>query len=237
MGRFLTADPYQASGGPANPGSWNRYAYVEGDPVGFHDPAGLMARAPSQWGWANCGPNWIWDASLSGPCTDESIGGGGIGTGGGGGGGGDSFAPKDGARADLAKEPCYELLGFASAEAAQTWFDNRITFYNVYAGKLQVGRQGPIPGTPAPASTMGWGQININRDYSWSDFSKVPTHNGGTYDYLRYMNRSLGTNMTSDQLGALIIIHELGHQQSAPKHPSDGESAKEKRDIYDKCIM
>ncbi|HEY3444428.1 MAG TPA: RHS repeat-associated core domain-containing protein [Paludibaculum sp.] len=41
MGRFLSADPYQASGGPANPGSWNRYAYVGGDPVNFNDSAGL----------------------------------------------------------------------------------------------------------------------------------------------------------------------------------------------------
>ncbi len=45
-GRFLTPDPYQASGGPANPQSWNRYAYVHGDPVNFYDPAGLMASCP-----------------------------------------------------------------------------------------------------------------------------------------------------------------------------------------------
>ena len=25
VGRFTTADPYQASGGPGDPGSWNRY--------------------------------------------------------------------------------------------------------------------------------------------------------------------------------------------------------------------
>lgn len=42
-GRFLTPDPYIASGGQANPGSWNRYAYVEGDPVNYVDPTGLIA--------------------------------------------------------------------------------------------------------------------------------------------------------------------------------------------------
>ena len=47
MGRFLSADPYRASGGPAEPGSWNRYAYVEGDPVNFADPGGLQLRGPS----------------------------------------------------------------------------------------------------------------------------------------------------------------------------------------------
>lgn len=32
-GRFLTPHPYIASVGPTNPGSWNRYAYVLGDPI------------------------------------------------------------------------------------------------------------------------------------------------------------------------------------------------------------
>jgi RHS repeat-associated protein len=41
-GRFLSPDPYQPSAGPADPGSWNRYAYVGGDPVNGYDPAGLQ---------------------------------------------------------------------------------------------------------------------------------------------------------------------------------------------------
>ncbi len=40
IGRFLTPDPYQASGGPADPQSWNRYSYVIGDPVNYIDPRG-----------------------------------------------------------------------------------------------------------------------------------------------------------------------------------------------------
>jgi RHS repeat-associated protein len=44
-GRFLTADPYRASGGPAEPGSWNRYALVADDPINYSDRVGL-ARAP-----------------------------------------------------------------------------------------------------------------------------------------------------------------------------------------------
>jgi RHS repeat-associated protein len=40
-GRFMTPDPYVASSGPAEPASWNRYAYVEGDPVNYWDPGGL----------------------------------------------------------------------------------------------------------------------------------------------------------------------------------------------------
>jgi RHS repeat-associated protein len=40
-GRFLTPDPYEASGGASEPGSWNRYPYVGGDPVNFRDSRGL----------------------------------------------------------------------------------------------------------------------------------------------------------------------------------------------------
>ena len=45
-GRFLSSDPYEASGGAAEPGSWNRYPYVGGDPVNFHDPRGLQSETP-----------------------------------------------------------------------------------------------------------------------------------------------------------------------------------------------
>jgi RHS repeat-associated protein len=40
-GRFNTADQYMASTGPSDPGSWNRYAYVTGDPVNNYDSQGL----------------------------------------------------------------------------------------------------------------------------------------------------------------------------------------------------
>ena len=41
-GRFNTADPYQASAGAGDPGSWNRYSYVVGDPVNRVDPTGRV---------------------------------------------------------------------------------------------------------------------------------------------------------------------------------------------------
>ena len=47
-GRFLTVDPYEASGGPGEPGSWNRYSSVGGDPVNYADPLGLLA-TPVEW--------------------------------------------------------------------------------------------------------------------------------------------------------------------------------------------
>ncbi len=55
-GRFTSPDPYRASGGPANPGSWNRYAYVQGDPVNYWDPSGLKKRQIYWWGRYCTGP-------------------------------------------------------------------------------------------------------------------------------------------------------------------------------------
>jgi RHS repeat-associated protein len=45
--RFLTPDPYQASGGPAVPQNWNRYAYVHNDPINYLDPVGLQEADPN----------------------------------------------------------------------------------------------------------------------------------------------------------------------------------------------
>jgi hypothetical protein len=66
VGRFNTVDPYQASAGAGDPGSWNRYAYVGGDPVNFGDWSGLQRE--------NCGDAYAVDASLSGPCYESGGG-------------------------------------------------------------------------------------------------------------------------------------------------------------------
>ncbi len=42
LGSFTSPDPSGDSWDPANPGSWNSYAYVLGDPVNLNDPSGLV---------------------------------------------------------------------------------------------------------------------------------------------------------------------------------------------------
>jgi RHS repeat-associated protein len=45
LGRFYSPDPAGlAAVNPTNPITWNRYAYVGGDPVNFSDPSGLFGR-------------------------------------------------------------------------------------------------------------------------------------------------------------------------------------------------
>ena len=54
LGRFLTPDPYRASGGPADPQSWNRYTYTRGDPINRSDVTGLEDETPGD--IVDCGP-------------------------------------------------------------------------------------------------------------------------------------------------------------------------------------
>lgn len=42
VARFTGVDPFRGSAGPQSPQSWNRYAYVQGDPVNHRDRSGLM---------------------------------------------------------------------------------------------------------------------------------------------------------------------------------------------------
>ncbi len=41
-GRFTSVDRYRLGTRPESPGSWNRYAYVMGDPVNSTDPSGML---------------------------------------------------------------------------------------------------------------------------------------------------------------------------------------------------
>jgi RHS repeat-associated protein len=44
LGRFLAVDPAGDSAFPGNPRTWNRYAYVQGNPLRFVDPTGMYGR-------------------------------------------------------------------------------------------------------------------------------------------------------------------------------------------------
>ena len=55
--RFLTPDPYDGSMDPEAPQSFNRYAYVAGDPANGNDPSGLVIP-----GWGQTWRNWINEA-------------------------------------------------------------------------------------------------------------------------------------------------------------------------------
>jgi RHS repeat-associated protein len=60
IGRFLTGDSFDASASTSSPQSWNRYAYVQGDPVNSYDPSGLLL--------ADVGTCGTWNDYIEGAC-------------------------------------------------------------------------------------------------------------------------------------------------------------------------
>ena len=181
-GRFTSPDPYQASGGTADPGSWNRYGYVGGDPVNLYDPLGLMAQNPSY-----CPPEFTYD---------QCFGNGGWGEGILPGGGGPSLYP--GLLLPAAwwalgallgpgpDEPhCAIQLKYLDVEAVPGpgWLTGNHAFLAV------VGRTGGwrfIEGLPESSEYQKWGDLIINTGEitKKSDKAKAPqsgiTLRGGT---------------------------------------------------------
>ena len=248
-GRFMTPDPYRAiatsSSDPASPQSWNRYSYVEDDPVNANDPRGLLpcyncpnadGDGVNDGGYGDCftaaeceDPTGYCPPSES---TCDSVPLQPLPTS-----GGDNFVPaptrdETDAYNDLFKNNCFTLLGFTTASDATSWFRNHIRFFDVQKGKLVVQNNAPADGTPPPSDTSTYGAIYINIDYNWEDFSKNPTSTGGVYDYLGYLNKVYGTNMNSEQLGTFLILHELLHNR-----PSDvAETVKAGQTIINDCL-
>jgi RHS repeat-associated protein len=73
-GRFLSPDPYRGSVKLGSPQAWNRYSYVNGDPINGNDPFGLDGGMAS----AICGAasGLVFSATLTGPsgaCNSAAV--------------------------------------------------------------------------------------------------------------------------------------------------------------------
>ncbi len=82
LGRFLTADPYVASGGVGDPGSWNRYLFVQSDPVNSFDPGGLFTISVGGVTWSGNDPascaQWMGSMYAMSAQFQSTLGSGGI---------------------------------------------------------------------------------------------------------------------------------------------------------------
>jgi RHS repeat-associated protein len=66
IGRFMSADPYRASGYMIHPQSWNRYQYAQSDPVNLTDQTGLVAST-----WVQPLPPELWKIWFTDPADNQ----------------------------------------------------------------------------------------------------------------------------------------------------------------------
>ncbi|QOY91464.1 RHS repeat-associated core domain-containing protein [Paludibaculum fermentans] len=261
-GRFTSADPYRASGGPEDPGSWNRYAYVVGDPISRYDPFGLD--------WWDAGSNTLHgdsDTNNGGQAgNSQAVGGSGVsaklmpdasmgeGVGGSGstsletgGDGNESIwkpAGYNGASEALSKKDCYEMFGFKSAQDAQGAF-GKVSFEQKYLGQLLVtpgpnGGTKVAQGTPPPAQAKG-NIVSVNYNYNWFDFSAIDAKDAAsgsaqTFNYLGVMSAELGVSLTTSGLASLILLHEFKHTNLGGNAPQEASNRDFNLPAYEKCI-
>ena len=73
MGRFTSPDPSATSARLSDPGSWNRYSYVGGDPMSRMDPSGLCSEYMGQ--LSDDDDEGLGDLLYSGPCQFDPVSG------------------------------------------------------------------------------------------------------------------------------------------------------------------
>ncbi|MEK7996173.1 MAG: RHS repeat-associated core domain-containing protein, partial [Planctomycetota bacterium] len=229
-GRFLTADPYRASGGAADPQSWNRYAYTRGDPVNRYDPRGLQDETPTFSVTGYCygcfglppglaaGLGGDWGMPLPEEPNPEYVGGG----------GGPSRPFGYRLTVDLlAKKDCADLFGFSTGEAAVAAFEKTPIVYvdlgmievETLPGGTRVRPSTPGNPNPPPAQEIA-GTIQLNTQFNWMvpdavDVKNITTGRIETFDFQRALGQELGRTFSAPEVSALIMLHEFRHVRGA----------------------
>jgi RHS repeat-associated protein len=263
IGRFLSADPYEASGGATEPASWGRGVYVHGDPVRFIDPRGLT----------------VCDANGNN-CYDSVDVPGSSGTGGGSGGntpdgqqmeqvndhmpgaGGsqDSGGPLPPTNEDRLKDSlkrigqllknrdnCARAIGAPSPNDAMDRISRvKIAFKDLGGFKGTSDSNQMLTHIDAKSGPMAqWNPIlgfrgiylNTNVDWANPDGTIAVDQNGSGVSYRLATGNALQLGVASvsaQQFMDLTILHELAHAFKV-NHPNGDHTAFEKR-IWEHCF-
>jgi len=194
----MSADPYGGSMSLANPGSLNRYAYVNGDPVNFNDPSGLVGHCPAGMHTDStgmgCEPDGVnFEYLISSPGWLFWLGVGGAGASGG---GAVAATPAEVARREMSKvapiatdalknNDCLGLFGSGAKDPKEILNTMITTASYKDKGTSYVARYNTVTGS-----------LTIN------------THTGPE---ATYWNTSWSLQALED---AVTLLHELGHATS-----------------------
>jgi RHS repeat-associated protein len=220
-GKFMTPDPYMASGGVGDPGSWNRYAYVQGDPVNRFDPSGLLQADPNDTGISGYYFSWglFTGYGPEGPYTyigqtlvPTGQPNGQTGTGGGSNPHGQAFwtaantlwKALDVALAKLDSEKCRSLFGNGSSSPDPRGVLKGLLYGTSKYGNVTVDdiRDDPGKVTSATTTVTGLRPIDIGND-------ATQLVNGTVLIKINYLAGDFANGDVRE--AAATLLHELGH--------------------------
>jgi hypothetical protein len=199
------------SGGLQNPQGWNRYSYVENDPVNYHDPAGLFRRKPDP-PPEPVGPTPITPPHPSLPEDDPP--------------GGVAGVPTTDVENVLDKDSCWKRMGAASAAEAKDKLKAAKIGLVDYGG-VEVTERPPQEGLdPATAPKEyefkwknGYAQgdaITVNLNLFNSPAEQKWKVGNQSMSLLEIMEKSGYGNLTAGQYRTMVLLHELSHLLGRP---------------------
>ena len=240
-GRFWSVDPGGIrTASLSRPASWNRYAYVEGDPVNSTDRHGLFM-------CLDCGDNEDPDD----PCDDDSTM---IGCGGGGGNGwtssgsgagdqGGGSAPKPPRLGDLVAASIMDVLAdLSKPDCAGDFKSVSKTLDELsHLGLKDYGEPSQATGANGVETSTGeYAQynpftksinLNSNRSLNWADPTQGQMLINGTQTPTNYIAGELqflglpaSTAMSGTQFMDMVILHELAHYDGTIGNPDVGSN-------------
>ena len=246
-GRFLSADRLVASGRPADPASWNRYAYTRGDPIARYDPNGLDDQEPSDtppycyigglpvFNPLQCDPSPNGDCAPGNPwlCTTQP-------------------EPDTGPQPNSISTGNLPvtfylnvLAGFQNAwnrlnqrPDCAKMFNPDGSHESPFATLLSTNyRVLPFPGDRfnVGAATVNPTTVFINSTGAFFN-QNLYNPNTGHFDYA-----DLGTGLTGSDWMALLLLHELGHQTGVLPPDSGpgtnpGQNGANTQKVLDNCF-
>ena len=256
--RFMTADPYRDSAGVGNPGSWNRYLYVENDPVNHTDPRGLFTCDPdtgtSVTVCADADPVYVDQSQQSpgqqgsspNPNATQTVG-------------GLTFANlgSSGSR----EKQILALLDFIKGNIDSNctkWLTGGAGFSQSYSGGLgqviQALESGGQDASGNSVPTIGFATVtgqpgfvnNATEGSGVNALAIVVNVEGSVFSYnaprssgVNYNGQISGIVSGSQRAGVFVLLHELAHLLSAPGFRADNGNFQNGKlnndDVYANC--
>jgi len=250
-GRFASPDQYRANSGgpgdPTDPGSWNRYSYVTGDPVNYYDSHGTIRYCTSGDGCPPPSPDPCYDAANG--CNDPGNGEGPGGdpgptppggTGGGGAAPGMLETVEDLLKTALQKPECakdFKNIKSVIKKLATIGFSDLGDIgFHTENGNLVANTNGPLGQYNRFTKSI---TLNSNAGVNWVNpehmAATLDDHTVFVYNALTATATKLGVaSVNNYQFMELTILHELSHYKGALGDPDTDPTVEQK--LWNDCI-